>query len=297
MFKLKRIYIWICIGLLIFSNLTFAASAVKLFDTAGVPRGLNIDGDGNIGSITINDFFTDISKGLITGTNSVFKFGRSGAITTTESVIWDGGGTYVFLSSPEYLNIVSTSVEDDATTGSGAYTLIVYGLGADYISQYEIISLNGQIPVQTTKKYLRTFRALILTSGTAIPIGGSNLGDLTFTSNTTSTLQAKILINNGQTLMAIYTIPAGYTGYVTGLSLSTGQGKQVLFKGKFRNGVNNNYAFSDKFTMDLYQSHFFGDLKIPLQVPQKTDIVFTGTTTSGTVDCGASFGVMLIANE
>lgn len=244
----------------------------------------------------IQSFFVNVARDKIPGVDSEFKFGRSAAITATESVIWDGGGDYTFLDAAEYLNIVSTSTEDDAITGAGAKTLVVYGLDANYIAQSELIALDGQVAVQTTKQYLRTFRGLILTAATPTAIGGSNAGDITFTSDDTTTLQAKILTGNGQTLMAVYTVPAGNTGFVTGLSLSTGQGKQVLFKAKFRNGVSNGFAFSDKFTMDLYQNQFFGTLSIPLKIPEKTDIVMTGITTSGTVSGGASFGIMLIEN-
>ena len=72
----------------------------------------------------------------------------------------------------------------------------------------------------------------------------ANLGLITLTSSTTVTPQAGIQIHNGQTLMAVYTIPAGYTGFVTGASFSAGEGKQVFFRGKFRNGPDSTYAFS-----------------------------------------------------
>ena len=47
-FKMKRTYTFLFIGLLVFSTLAFAASAVKLFDTSGVPQGLNIDEEGHL---------------------------------------------------------------------------------------------------------------------------------------------------------------------------------------------------------------------------------------------------------
>ena len=46
--------------------------------------------------------------------------------------------------------------------------------------------------------------------------------------------------------------------------------------------------------MDMYENNFFGTLVVPLKVPEKTDVVITGTTTSGSVDGSASFGMILI---
>lgn len=47
MFKMKEVYTFLVIGLLIFSTLALASSAVKLFDTNTVPRGLKIAPDGS----------------------------------------------------------------------------------------------------------------------------------------------------------------------------------------------------------------------------------------------------------
>lgn len=241
----------------------------------------------------LKDYHTEIARGNVAGQSSIFKFGRSEAITSTESVIWDGGGDYTFLDNAEKMTIVSTST-DDTFGGSGAWNLLIQGLDENYTEITEVINLSGTTEVNTTQEFLRLNRMLVINSGTNSPTTDANQGIVSATGSETSILQAQIKVNNGQTLMAIFTTPAGKTGYVTGLSLSTGQGKQVFYRAKIRNGKTNGNAFSIKFTMDMYENNFFGTLVVPLKVPEKTDVVITGTTTSGSVDGSASFGMILI---
>ena len=254
---------------------------------------LELELDKSVPVTSRNEYFVDISRGVVPATGSEFKFGRSELVTTTESVIWDNGGNYVFLEAAETMDIVSSSADDDLV-GIGAQTLLVAGLDVNYNELSEIIELDGLNTVVTTGEFLRVFRAVVITSGTNDPINDANKGVITISGTTSTTTQAKIQINNGQTLMAVYTVPAGKTAHVTGISLSAGQGKQCLFKAKFRNGPSSTNAFSVKFTMDLYEAHFFGSLTVPLRVPEKTDIVITGQTSVGTIDAGASFGAILI---
>lgn len=253
-----------------------------------------------LNSIGRNDPFGNFSLNLvrekIPGITSEFKFGRSVAVTTTESVIWDDGGNYTFLTAAEKMDIVSDDV-NDTVLGSGARTVVIFGLDANFEEIIEIVVMNGTTIVTTLQSFIRVFRVLVLTSGTNDPINDANKGNITITSNSTTALQAKILINNGQTLMTVYTVPAGKTAYVTGASLSCGQGKECLFKGKFRNGPTSEYAFSVKFAIDLYQSSYFGTFANPLRVPEKTDALWTAQTSVGTIDATASYGMILIDNE
>jgi len=249
--------------------------------------------DGPIDTVVTNSFVFDIVGGKIDGYTTQFKFARSTQITTTESVLWDGGGNYVFLETAEKLNIVSTSPLD-TLTGTGARTILVYGLDENYTQISELMIMNGTNIVTTENEYLRTYRMLVYTSGLNDPINDANQGDITATTVTTSTLQAKMLINNGQTLMSVFTVPANHTAYITGLSLSAGQGKECFFKAKFRNGPDSINAFSVKYAIDIYQGTFNTNLATPLAVPEKIDILITAQTTSGTISATASYGMVLI---
>lgn len=243
-----------------------------------------------------NDFFLDIARNKFSTLGSNFEFGRNKASSTAEEVIWDGGGNYIFLESADTLDIVSDSV-NDTLAGTGARTLIIFGLDDNFLDINETITLNGTTPVTTVNSFLRTFRALVVTDGNESAVLGSNDGIISMSTTTGATLQARILPNNGQTLMAIYTVSAGKTAYITGISLNVGQGKQCLFRAKFRNCTIDDCSFSVKYAIDVFENTFFGELKVPLKVPEKTDIIFTSETSGAPdVTTTASFGVILEDN-
>jgi len=243
----------------------------------------------------VSEFHLRLAKGEIPNSSTVFKFGRSEAIGLTEIPIWDGDAAYTFLAAAEFINVVSASANDTAL-GSGATTIIMYGLDTNFNEISEVITMNGTTPVKSTKEYLRLFRAIVLTTGTPTPVAGSNLGIISFTSFTTTTLQARIKVGEGQTLMAIYTVPAGKTAYITGAVFSVGSGKSCTFRGKFRNCTTPNCSFSNKFTLELYQASEYLPFITPLRVPEKTDMVITGINGTPAIAASASWGMILIDN-
>lgn len=170
-----------------------------------------------------------ISDDRIHGVTHVNKFGRNVDTdqkgTTTIVVhgrdIWDGGidGASRWLppTTARTHQIVSSNDEDGgAGTDTGALTLRIFGLDADYALQQEDITLNGTTNVPTANTYTMIHRMKALTFG--VPADGRgprNLGNITATADTDGTVTAKITADNNQSLMAIYQIPANTRGYVT----------------------------------------------------------------------------------
>lgn len=163
------------------------------------------------------DFMLDISADRYANITSrrqkvaLDKFGRNPLITsnTTED-IWDGGGTWVAPTQARVHNIVSSSA-NDAAAGTGARTIRIYGLDASWNAQSEAVTLNGVTPVATTGSYTRIFRMNCTSWGS----GQTNAGDITATAVTDATVTAQISTGNNQTLMAIYTVPTGFSLYMT----------------------------------------------------------------------------------
>lgn len=137
------------------------------------------------------------------------KFGRIPDIDAAETNedVWDGEGAYSFLGTATALTISSAST-DDTAAGTGARTIRVFYLDANYNEQTADITMNGQSAAATTITALRVYRAYVLTAGS----GGVNAGNIwigsgTITTGVPANKYAAILAGNGQTLMAIYTIP------------------------------------------------------------------------------------------
>jgi hypothetical protein len=189
---------------------------------------------------------------------------------------------------------VSDNINDTAA-GSGLRTATIYGHNLLNMPIEETLTLNGTTAVTTTLEFYRVHRIMGLTHGGTSAISGGNLGTLTATVGGTTV--AKVLPNKGQTLMAVYTTPADKYGFIKNLFFSCGQGKQVDFNLKYRNGPTGDYCFSTKFELELYQYALPIVLPDPIIVPNKTDIVVTAVTDVGTVTGSAVFGIRLLDFE
>jgi hypothetical protein len=100
-----------------------------------------------------------------------------------------------------------TISSSNATTNA---VVSIVGLGAGYVEQTELITLNGQTPVTTANSYLRVNGMSALTGTVA---GSIYLGSGTVTSGVPATVYARIINGNNRTEMGLYTVPAGHEFY------------------------------------------------------------------------------------
>lgn len=146
----------------------------------------------------------------------IHKFGYNADVDAStgsdEDIIAAGGEQYFPASvvAAADIDIASSDAADDAA-GTGARTLFIQGVDADYMLQSEIVELDGTTDVHPTKNYLRIFRAYVVTAGS----GGTNAGNIQIDDGAGNVF-AYIPAGYGQTLQAAYTIPADYTngGYM-----------------------------------------------------------------------------------
>jgi len=138
---------------------------------------------------------------------------------STPEDIWDNGGLYPFQAAAVSLELLSDNAAD-AAAGTGARSVIIFGLDANYAEQNEIVVPNGVAAVALTKQYLRINCVQVLTSGSNF----TNVGTLTLRVPGPGATLAKILPNAGSTQMAIYTVPAGKKAYITALNTTITKG-------------------------------------------------------------------------
>ncbi len=204
----------------------------------------------------------DIAAGSFTDFTHVNKFGANLDINGSSSPesIWSHGTLYPWSAFDGGAKNIFVKSDDAADTG----TLKVQGLDENYDEQEETVTLTGTSAVQLTNTYVRIFR-MEYTSAS-----GPNAGKITcHASTSTGTVVAAIEDEDGQTLMCIYTIPAGYEGYLTSLDVSVNKAKDAQIR-LYNRAFNKSFRISH--ICEVYQSQYRYDFNVPIKFDEKTDI-------------------------
>jgi hypothetical protein len=219
----------------------------------------------------------DLAAGLLTGYSHINKFGATDG-DITGGTVWDGNSAAVTYPYP------SNSVVAVASTANSGANVYIEGLDASYNLQNETVAIGSS----GTKTFSRIFRAYM--------VAVNNDADVTLSLD--GTVAAKIIEDLGQTLMAVYTVPAGKTGYLFGLTFSsdkasvnsamtyTLRAKEITDGGVFR--IKGIFYSAGGQTFD----HRY---PVPLKLNEKTDIkVDCVAAQSATVS--ATFDIVLVDN-
>lgn len=243
-------------------------------------------------------FGLQLARGQITNHKNIFKFGDNSDINGALETIWSGGGLYVYPSTATVM-LVSSSSANDAGLGTGARTISVQGLDANYNEISETVILNGQTQVSTTLLFLRVFRSFVITAGSGGTAAGTiYIGTGVAVAGVPPTVYAQIKLGENQTTMAIWTVPAGYTAYLNRGSFSAASNnaaQYVLakfvvrpFGGVFRNAAD----------VTANSNVIQYDFETPLEIPEKSDIEARAIALSGTnFYVTASFELVYIKNN
>jgi len=227
-------------------------------------------------------FELQLARGQIEGHKTLFKFGNNPDSNGTLETVWSHSSLYVYPTAATVMKVSSSSADDNGT-GSGARTVLVAGLDADYNEASEIVTLTGQTPVLTTTVFIRVFRAYVVTAGVNNTAAGIiYIGNGVVTAGVPASVYAEIPLGENQTLMAMWTVPAGYTFYMyrgTFSAASNNAAQYVLgkfmvrpFGGVFRNAAD----------VTANSSVIQYDFEIPLAIPAKADIEARVIALSGT---------------
>lgn len=110
---------------------------------------------------------------------------------------------------------VSSADADDTSAGTGARTVLITGLDANYAVISETVTMNGQTAVTTTNSFLRINAMLVTTAGTSLANEGIiYIGSGTVTSGVPATIYNVIAAGFNNSTSSQYTVPAGFTGYL-----------------------------------------------------------------------------------
>ena len=222
----------------------------------------------------------DIAKGIVPGRMAVRRFGHNAACAATEETIWGLSSLYVYLTSAEQLKVSSSAPATDVPASTGAWTVLIYGLNANYRIITETVTLVNPGPVTTTQSFLRVCEVSVMTAGT----GGKNAGNISVKNNANTNTVGYIPIGENQSHMAICTVPTGYRFIMLARQGGELAAKvsHILFYIRVYGGVwqlHRDIAVKD--------SHFYVRMSMPWVLAARTDLEVRATATAGS---GIVFG-------
>lgn len=237
------------------------------------------------------DFDLQLAAHRVPFVAGVSKYGFNSAIIDATEDVWSNGGVLSFLSSAETMNIASGDAADKGTptAGTGARTIEIFGVDANYIPISETVTLNGTTNVLTTNAFLRVNRMRVASVGS----GGVNAGAITATASTAATVQASIPADSGSTFKCQYTVPAGYTAFIRSINYGALNNDQVQFDFQTR-AENESWITRDRVV--TVENFIPPPFKVPIKVSEKSDIRVQAirASGSGTIQVSTRYAMHLV---
>lgn len=207
---------YILAALLAFQALT--ASAFQIWTPSGTTD-TKVEVNPKTGKPTLKqDLIDNVNSGQANRTLG-YTFGRSNDIDNVRCDLWEGPTcTYVFPAAAQQMAVVSSSA-DDAAAGTGARSVEIHYLDANYAPHQITVTLNGTTPVLTVPtNILRINRFHVYSAGS----GGTAAGNISVTNVAGTVTYAALTAGRNVARQAIYTVPAGVSGYISHWQASSG---------------------------------------------------------------------------
>ena len=230
--------------------------------------------------------YMQVARGLVTGVSQVNIFGYQGSVGTTFIPIWENATAYTYPGSATTMLLYSSSASDTAVQ------VLINGLDSSYNSISETLTLtNGTTGVTTVKSYLRV-QSLFVVDGVN-PVGTLTLG------NAGKTVQYAVIgAGIGKSQMAIYTVPNGYTFYLTRVQATSNQvGNVSSSYCTYRVQSYNSSGISQVVLQTPFTNLFSVTRVAPFPYAAKTDLQFQANTPSSTAAIGIQVEGLLIATS
>ena len=235
------------------------------------------DKDGNVLNTSGAASNIPLAAGEVSGYQHIHKFGATDG-DVTGGTVWDGNTAALEYPYPVDGVLTVTSPSDLGEL------VIIQGLDSDWNQQEETIAI-GDTGLLTFK---RVFRVQMEST--------VNADDVTITQSTV--VVAKMIAGLAQSLMAVYTVPAGKTAYILDVHFGSDKAatntamtyrifcREFLDGGVFR--ILGNYSTAGGQTLNL-------QYPVPLRVTEKCDIKVDVVAAQAT-SVSATFDIILVDN-
>jgi hypothetical protein len=241
-------------------------------------------------------FELQVARNQITGHSNVLVAGTGTSVGTSTTTLWSQNTIYTYLSTAAVMQISSSSA-NDAAAGTGARTVAIYGLDANYNQINETVTLNGQTAVNTTNSFLRVFHLAVVTAGSGEAAAGTiYAGTGTVTAGVPAVVYGVYTSGNGSTA-CIWTVPAGYTAYIT--NYSAGYGNAITAYGTAFLAVRPFGSVFDTASQVRVSNGSQGwiTFNYPILVEEKSDIEIRANSTTASANVVAEFQIVYVKND
>ena len=157
------------------------------------------------------EWYMAVARGQIPGATVQNIYGYQQTVGTTTIPIWENATAYTYPAAPTTMTLYSSSAADTNVT------IVIIGLDASYNRLTETLVLtNGTVGVATVNQFRRINS--IAVGGTVNPIGTIYLSNAGKTTTYAQINLASTGESDGRSQMSIFTVPNGYTFYLTRVS-------------------------------------------------------------------------------
>ena len=245
----------------------------------------------------VEPFELQVSRGQITWHQSVTVFGYNPDVDATIETIWPGDGILPFPAAAIQMKVSSSSA-NDSSGDTGARTIYIGGLDANHDEISEIVTMNGQTAVLTVQSFLHINQAYVMTAGNLDGAAGTiYIGTGTVTAGVPATIYDIIAYDYNARLTGSYTVPAGYTAYLSQGLFSAGQagGTNSVTGRLMTRGTNNIRLTAAVTTINNGTADYV--FEYPAVIPEKTTIEAQAFGSSANNACSSMFILVLIKND
>ena len=241
-------------------------------------------------------FNLQVSRGQISYHKAVTIFGYNPDVDTTRVTVWPHTGIIPIPETASQFKVSSSSAADTAA-GTGARSVYIAGLDANHNEISETVILNGQTAVLTVQSFMHLNEAYVATAGSGLSAAGDiYFGDGTVTAGVPATVYDLIKFDYNTRTTAAYTVPAGYTAYVSQGMFSAGQdGGTTRVTGRLlitgQDGIRRAAAIV---TVNNGTANF--SYEYPVAVPELSTIEAAAQGSANNNKASAMFVILLVKN-
>jgi len=235
-----------------------------------------------------DDWRVHLARGKLRNALHIHKFAANNAPANgVEETVWDGSTLYPWATTWD-LGAANVHLKSDDEDDAGI-TVFIQGLDADFNVQSETVTLDATDPTTTAVASQNTYSRLFRMYNTS---SQQEVGDISAHYGTSSGIKiAQITSGEGQTLMGVYTVPAGHIGLLMHYEFAGSANSAITSRLQMRepNGV-----FRTMHKGATYGGQYEYIFGVPVTLAEKTDVDLRVTAGTGSALITGTFNLVLV---